>query len=367
MRLSVFFLLLFVAQTFATVSYSQQTRLTLKMQGAKVIDVLGKIEDESKFYFLFNQKLVDVERRVDIDVKNENVEKILSGIFENTNVSYVVKDRQIVLTTADLNFPSNQQQQKTVSGKVTDSSGGALPGVSIVVKGTTIGNISDVNGNYSISNVPANAILQFSFVGMKMQEVKVGTQTTVNVVLTEETIGIEEVVAIGYGTMKKSDLTGSVTNVSSDRLLDRPALNVAQAISGKIAGVKIIERSGMPGGNAMIRIRGTNSINSNNDPLFVVDGVVGVANALGRLNPNEIQSMDVLKDASATAIYGARGSNGVIIITTKRGIVGETQVEYNSYVTRGEMNRKFYVLDAEQMMYVTKQAWMNVNKYATSP
>jgi TonB-linked SusC/RagA family outer membrane protein len=367
MRLSVFFLLLFVAQTFATNSYSQQTRLTFKLQGAKIIDVLNKIENESEFYFLFNQKLIDVDRMVSIDVKNESVDKILTQLFQNTNVTYMVKDRQIVLTTFNNQTETDQGQQKTVSGKVTDSSGGPLPGVSVIIKGTTTGTITDTNGNYTISNVPANAVLQFSFVGMTGQEIPIGNRTTINVTLAEQTIGLDEVVAIGYGTSKKSDLTGSVTNVSADRLLDKPAFNVAQAIAGKVAGVKIIERTGAPGSNPMIRVRGTNSINSNNDPLFVVDGVVGVANALTILNPNDIQSMDVLKDASATAIYGARGSNGVIIITTKRGISGKTQVEYNAYVTEGVMQRHMNPMNAEEFLYVTKQAYMNVTKYATIP
>ncbi len=155
--------------------------------------------------------------------------------------------------------------------------------------------------------------------------------------------------------------------MTAERLLDKPAFNVAQAIGGKIAGVKIIEANGAPGGNPFIRVRGTNSISSNNVPLFVVDGIVGVANALTILNPNEIQSIDVLKDASATAIYGARGANGVIIITTKRGFAGKTQVEYNGYVSRGVRQRDFVYNNTEQFLYVTQQAWMNVKKYATIP
>src|SRR5450759_4881802 len=266
------------------------------------------------------------------------------------------------------NSISNNPQQITIKGKVTDViSGEALPGVNIVVKGTTLGVMTDVTGNYTLEVPNVSATLVFSFIGYITQEIAVGGQTTLNVKLAIEATQLNEVVVVGYGTQLKKDLTGAVATVSSARLLDRPAFDVAQAIGGKIAGVKVIERTGAPGGNAMIRIRGTNSINSNNDPLFVVDGIVGVANALSILNPNEIQSMDVLKDASSTAIYGARGANGVIIITTKRGVAGKTQVEYNGYVTRGVMNRHFFVLNAEQMMYVTKQAWMNVSKYATSP
>ena len=266
------------------------------------------------------------------------------------------------------NSVTDDPQQVTVRGTVTDASTGeALPGVNIVVRGTTMGAMTDASGIYSLEVPNASAVLQFSFIGYVTQEIALGGRTTLNVALASDVAQLSEVVVVGYGTQLKKDLTGAVTNVQSARLLDRPAFNVAQAIGGKVAGIKIIERDGAPGGNAMIRIRGTNSINSSNDPLFVVDGVVGVANALSILNPNEIQSMDVLKDASATAIYGARGSNGVIIITTKRGIAGKTQVEYNGYVSRGVMNRNFYVLNAEQFMYVYTQAFMNVKKYGANP
>lgn len=257
--------------------------------------------------------------------------------------------------------------QQGVTGTVTDTDGELIPGVAIREKGTTNGTVTDIDGNYSFVLQGSEVTLVFSFVGMLTQEVIVGSQSSINVTLETDAIGLEEVVVVGYGTMKKRDVTGAVTQVTNERLLDRPAFNVAQAIGGKVAGVKVVERSGAPGSEPMIRVRGTNSINSNNDPLFVVDGVVGVGNALRLLNPNEIETMDILKDASATAIYGARGSNGVIIITTKRGIVGEPVVEYNGYVTRSTMNRNFYVLDAEQMMYVVTQAWMNVKKYASSP
>ena len=187
-------------------------------------------------------------------------------------------------------------QQLTVKGVVTDaSSGEALPGVNVVVKGTTVGVITDAGGNYTLQLPDATARLQFSFIGYVTYEVAFTGQLTINVVLQSELTQLTEVVVVGYGTQKKVDLTGSVTRVGSDRLLDKPVFNVAQAIGGKIAGVKVIEASGAPGGAAMIRVRGTNSINSANTPLFVVDGIVGVANALTILNPNEIQSIDVLE------------------------------------------------------------------------
>jgi TonB-dependent starch-binding outer membrane protein SusC len=263
---------------------------------------------------------------------------------------------------------TDNPQQLTVKGTVTDAANGsALPGVNVVVKGTTVGAITDASGNYTLQLPDATARIQFSFIGYVTYEVAFTGQLTLNVSLQAETTQLSEVVVVGYGTQKKVDLTGSVTRVGSDRLLDKPAFNVAQAIGGKIAGVKIIEANGAPGATTMIRVRGTNSINSANSPLFVVDGIVGVANALTLLNPNEIQSIDVLKDASATAIYGARGANGVILITTKRGFAGKTQVEYNGYVSRGVRERDFVYNNTEQFLYVTQQAWNNVKKYATIP
>jgi len=264
MRLSVFFLLLFVAQTFATVTYSQQTRLTLKMQGAKVIDVLSKIEDESEFFFLFNQKLVNVERQVNVDVKNESVEKILSNLFENTNVSYLVKDRQIVLTTADLNAASEQDQRITISGKVSDTTGNPIPGVSVVVKGTTNGTSTDRNGNYTLI-VPGNAIVQFSFVGMKSEEIAIAGRTSVNVTLTEETIGLDEVVAIGYGTVKKADLTGAVSVVKADEFKNVAVLSVSNAIQGLVSGVNIRSSGGI-GSEPVVESRGLGNF-TNKNPL----------------------------------------------------------------------------------------------------
>lgn len=339
MRLSVFFLLLFVAQTFATVSYSQQTRLTLKMQDVKVIDVLGKIEDESQFFFLFNQKLVDVERRVDVDVENESVEKILNGIFGNTNVSYVVKDRQIVLTTADLNFSSVQQQQKAVSGKVTDTSGQPLPGVSIVVKGTTNGTISDANGNYSLPNVPENANLQFSFVGMKGQEIAVGGKTSVNVKMEVDAIGIEEVVAIGYGTMRKSDLTGSVVRADLSKLQESPNVSIGQSLQGTVPGLNVGAVTSA-GSDPEMTIRGRTSISGSNSPLIVLDGII-YRGTLVDINPNDIESIDILKDASAAAIYGSQASNGVILITSRIiSKISKPIIQYSGSISLQESSNK---------------------------
>src|SRR5665648_30466 len=338
MRFSVFFLLLFVAQTFATVTYSQQTRLTLKMQGAKVIDILSRIEDESEFFFLFNQKLVDVDRQVNLDVKNESVDKILAEIFEDTNVSYLVRDRQIILTTEQNNSGLNVQQQKSISGKVTDSNGGPIPGVSVIIKGTTIGTITDIEGNFTIANIPENASLQFSFIGMTSQEVTVANKTSISVTLEDEAYGIDEVVAIGYGTQKRANIVGAVASVDGEQLQAIPAMNVSNAISGLIPGTTIIQQTGEPGqGSPRIMIRGRSTVNSdgsrmsNNSetaPLVVIDGVPG--RSMDEIDPADVASLSVLKDASA-AIYGAQAANGVILITTKSGKDGKPRLNYQFY------------------------------------
>jgi len=371
MKLTLIFLLACFMQVSATV-YSQSTKFTFDVKNKRVEDVLRDIEDNSEFRFFYQREQVDVERRVDLSVNDQPVEKILTQLFARQNLIFDVREDNLILikkeqtaNVRETDWPA--LQQNTITGRVIDTNGQPLPGVTVLVKGTTNGTVTGNDGEYSLRNVPADGTLVFSFVGMRSQEVSVDGRVSVNVTLEQETIGIEEVVAIGYGTIKKSDLTGSVASVDSERLLDKPAFNVAQAIAGKVAGVKIVERSGAPGGEPMIRIRGTNSINSSNSPLVVVDGVVGVANALSILNPNEIQSIEVLKDASATAIYGARGANGVILITTKRGVAGDVQVEYDANVTVGVLQKHFRSLNSEQFLYVYEQAWRNIYKYASTP
>ncbi|MBN2861861.1 MAG: TonB-dependent receptor, partial [Bacteroidales bacterium] len=216
-----------------------------------------------------------------------------------------------------------------VSGKVTDSSGQSLPGVTVVVKGTTQGTVTNANGNYSLTNIPEDAMLVFSFVGMKTQEVVVGNQTNINVNMEEETIGIEEVVAIGYGTQKKSDIVGSVTSISSQELERTGSINILDAMQGIAPGIRINRNNGEPGSTGSIMIRGQNSISASNSPLIILDGIPYDGD-IAEINPNDIQSIEVLKDASASAIYGSKASNGVILITSKMGKKGKPVIEINA-------------------------------------
>lgn len=213
-------------------------------------------------------------------------------------------------------------QQKTIKGIVVDATGEPLIGVNVSVKGTTIGIITDIDGKYTLE-VPTNATLVFSYIGYRTQELSVGNQTTINITMQEDTQNIDEVVVVGYGVQKKETVTGSVSTLKGDDLVKSPVANLSNAIAGKMSGVVTYQRSGEPGyDGATIRIRGSNTL-GNNDPLIVIDGVAARAGGLERLDPNEIETMSVLKDASA-AIYGARAANGVILITTKRDAQGKT-------------------------------------------
>lgn len=267
--------------------------------------------------------------------------------------------KRLVLPIAFLCFGITQAQ--TVSGTVSDENG-PLPGANVLVKGTSNGTQTDFDGNYELNDVPDNAILVFSFISFKTKEVAVDGQSSVDITLQPDTQALDEVVVIGYGTQRKSDLTGSVSTINSESIQEIPTTNPEQALAGKAAGVNVSSNSGRPGGNTNVRIRGNNSINANNSPLYVVDGVIG-AGPINYLNPNDIKSMEVLKDASATAIYGARGANGVIIVTTKRGSKTGGQVSFDSFISIGEMVRKLDVLNSEEFLQVEMNSYNNAQKY----
>ncbi|MDD2305175.1 MAG: TonB-dependent receptor [Prolixibacteraceae bacterium] len=334
MKLTAFLIVVLTMQVTATV-YSQNKKLSLNMQGNSIKEVLQQIEAQSEYRFIYENEKVNLDTKVSIRVTDEVVDNILKQLFEKDGISYSITNNNLILINPSdkqlKNFGKesiNSQQQKSVSGIVTDSSGGSLPGVSVVVKGTTVGSITDVNGSYSLANVPTNATLQFSFVGMKTQEIAVAGKTTVNATLIEEAIGIDEVVAIGYGTQKKVNLTGSIATVGGDEMIKRPVTNAAAMLQGNLSGVQITQNSGEPGNEGIsIRIRGTGTFSSaGSDPLVLIDGVQG---KLADLNPNNIESISVLKDAASASIYGSRAANGVILVTTKVGKEGKISMEYS--------------------------------------
>lgn len=345
MKLTALFFLISTLCVWASDSYSQNTRISLNMKNTAIKDVLLKIENSSEFFFIYNNQLVDVDRMVSINVNNETISDILENLFTGQRVEFQMTDRKIVIAPVEV---STAQSMVKISGKVTDSNGTPLPGVSVVAKGTTNGSISNADGTYSIGNVKPGSVLVFSFVGMKSQDVSIGNKTVINVSLIEESIGIEEVVAIGYGVAKKNDLTGSVSSISSKNFEKQPIIRMEDALKGKVSGVQVQKPNGAPGSSMKIRIRGANSINGNNDPLYVIDGYIGAD--IASLNPNEIASINILKDASSTAIYGSRGANGVVLITTKTAKSGDAKIEFDSFYSVDKVSKTYKLLDGAQYM-----------------
>ena len=368
MKLTLMMTLFFAFNAASAVS--QKTNLTLNLKKVTLEKAFEAIEKQTGYSFFYHLDMTDLNKPVTINVTDKPITEVLDEILDPDRLTYRIIDNSIIIMQTRKVLESNAQQKEfQVTGKVIEKNGDPLPGVNVYEKSNqTHGVITSVDGTYAITVNSPDAILVYSFVGYETQEIHVASRKVINVTLLERSIALDEVVSVGYGTQKKSDLTGSVGEINSQRLLDKPSFNVAQAISGKMAGVTVIQGNGAPGGgNMMIRVRGTNSISTNNSPLVVVDGVVGLANALTILNPNDVKSVNVLKDASATAIYGARGANGVIIITTKRGIKGKTVVEYNGSVSESILQKHFVYNNAEQFLYVVTQAWMNIHKYATTP
>jgi len=332
MRLTVVICMIALSQSFAGAGYSQTTRISLQEKNATLRDILEKIENQTEFYFMYNGSIVDVNQRVSVKVDKVLVNELLDQVLVGTGIAYRIDNRQIALTIASEPGQVYQGQQgKTVRGKVTDSNGSPLPGVTVIIKGTNIGTITDTNGSYSLSNVPSEATLVFSFVGMRTQEVLVGSRTTVDVVMVEEAIGIEEVVAIGYGVQKKVNLSGAVASVNVSELTDsRPVTNISSVLSGLAAGVSVTSASNRPGNDdATIMVRGQGTLNTSS-PLIIIDGVEAAINSV---NPQDVESISVLKDASSASIYGSRAANGVILITTKQGKEGTLKLDYNGYVS----------------------------------
>jgi TonB-linked SusC/RagA family outer membrane protein len=356
MKLTMTLLLFAILSATAGSTYSQSARINLKMKDASLVDVFREIERNSEFGFFFKSEELDLNKQVSIDLKNATIDEILEKILVN-NYSYRILDKNIIVTRSATNI--SDQQQKSVSGKVTDSSGASLPGVSVVLKGTTTGVLTDGDGKYTLSKVPENATLQFSFVGMKQQEIKTENQTIVNIILLEETIGIEEVVAVGYGVQKKVNLTGSISTVKFDDALDnRPITNGTQALGGKVSGVWVSQNSGKPGSDgAQLRVRGWGTMNNSN-PLVIIDGVEG---SFEQLNPNDIESMSVLKDAASAAIYGSKAANGVILITTKQGKNNEKmEVNLSSYMGVQSLGRRYDLINnSAESMKLSNQALVN--------
>lgn len=329
MKLTTFILLASTMMLSASL-YSQSTKVSLKFREISFAELFKEIESQTEFRFAFSSSNLDPNQKVGIDIEKKTLEEILDKTLPE-GIAYEIIDRYVVIMNASEKTSTDViQQQNTKTGKVTDKSNQPLPGVTVVIKGTAQGTITDNDGNFTISNVPEDATLVFSFVGMRPQEIPVAGKQTINIVMLDETFGLDEVVVIGYGTVKRQDFTGSVSSLkfenSAVSLL--PNTNALESLKGNISGLNI-GASNSAGDEPDMLIRGQNSISGTNNPLIVLDGVIYMG-SLSDINPNDIASYDILKDAVSAAAYGSRSANGVIAITTKRGSSAKPLITFNA-------------------------------------
>ncbi len=323
----------------------------LEVENVTLKDALKEIERQSEFTFLYNDASIDVGQTVSLSANELSIKELLNEVLNDKGINYTIIDNQIVLTKS-----SELQEEKTsVSGTITDSeSGEGLPGVTVLEKGTTNGTITDLDGNYALS-VAESATLQVSYVGYVTEEIPVRGQSTINFMLVPDIISLDDVVVIGYGTIKKSDLTGAVASVSAEELSQSAVSGVDQALQGRTAGVTVTSNSGSPGSAPLVSIRGMGTV-TDPDPLFVVDGIPMTASDIGSLNPGDIESTEILKDASAAAIYGARAGNGVVLITTKQGKEGKSNVSFDAYTGIQTPAKKYDLMNASDWVTLRNAA-----------
>lgn len=338
--------------------------ISLNVTKGTISEIFKEIEKQTDYRFFYNSDQVDMHNRLDVNTTAASIEKVLDQLFRGTNITYKIVNNYVVLTNDGKTpaTPTATQKSKRVTGKVTDQQGEPLVGVNVVVESTTLGTVTDSNGAYSLENVPDNASLLFSYIGYLSQTVKVANKTAIHVTLQEDTQKLEEVVVVGYGSFKKRDLTGAVSQVKGDDIATLPLRSASDALQGKAAGVTITSTSGSPGSMGTVRIRGVGTINNNN-PLYVVDGLP--QDGIGWLNARDIESIEVLKDASAQAIYGARAANGVILISTKRGASGEayrSSIEFDMSVGFQGIAKRYDMLDAAGFMEYKNRAYAAAGK-----
>ncbi len=324
-----FILVLVNVFTLSAKTYSQETLLSVNMRNATIQQVLNEISSQSEFTFAWSNRFVDLNKKVDIRVNRETIDVVLQKLFNGSGIKYKIDGEKVILTPATAKPEAQTQPEKiTIQGTVKSATDGStLPGVSILLKGTTTGTTTDLNGHYSIT-VPKNGTLIFSFVGFKSQEIPIGNQKTINVNLSSSSVGLNELVVVGYRTSKKSDITGAVSIIKLDKVVDQPISSVNMMLQGQASGVNVLS-SASPGGASTLRIRGYSTIRDN-DPLYVIDGVP-TTSGINMINPNNIKSIQILKDAASASIYGSRAANGVVIITTKKGETGKLNVSFKAY------------------------------------
>ena len=344
--------------------------ISLNITKGTITEVFKAIEDQSEYKFFYNDNQINLNKRVDVNIHGESIEQVLNNIFNGTGITYKLVKNHVVLTNKTVKsteLPSTNQNGKRLTGQVIGQDGEPLIGVNVVVKGTTIGSMTDMDGRYVLENVPSNAIVEFSYIGYLQQSINVGNKSSLDITLAEDTQKLDEVVVVGYGSFKKSDLTGAISQIKGEEISALPLRSASDALQGKVAGVTITANSGSPGSLGDVRIRGVGTLSQyGNNPLYVVDGMP--QSDIGWLNPRDIENIEVLKDASAQAIYGSRAANGVVLVTTKRGASGDSyrsNIEFDMNIGFQEASKEYDLLDAEGFMEYKNRAYAAAGKELT--
>jgi TonB-linked SusC/RagA family outer membrane protein len=363
MKIPFFFLFTVTFQLAATETDAQNARIEIKASDLTVKELITEIECQTDFLFLYRNNDFDVNRLIHINKKDGNISSLLDDAFSGTDISYEFRNRYIVLSKNILSAKTSslQQNSRKISGTVTDENNEPVIGASVVEKGTTNGIITGIDGDFTLT-IGSNSILRISYVGYVTQEILVKDLENIVVTLIEDSKALEEIVVIGYGTMQRKDLTGAVSSIAAADLKARPVPSVGASLQGKLSGVMIQETGGDLTGRFRFSIRGTGSVTGSNDPLIVVDGIPLFNSDLSTINHKDIVSVDILKDASATAIYGARASNGVVIITTERGKTGKPSITFSTDLGFENIAKRYEILTTEQQRLLFIEAFKNTNR-----
>lgn len=355
MKITIILCLLTTFCTFASVGYSQTTEISLHLQGVTLQEALDAVKKQTEFSFWYRNEEVNLSKKVSVKIDRENIQEVMAQLLSGQDLTYAINEKHIIIYKKNSSVEQQKQVQKRISGIVTDRNGEPVIGANVVEKGTTNGTITDMEGKFSLMVDEYSTIL-VSYIGFLSQEFRAKGESYIKILLEESNRQLDEVVVIGYGTVKKSDLTGSVASVKSDAIMDLPTNNISQALQGRVPGVQIQQNSGAPGANMQIRIRGANSISGNNEPLWIINGFPGDQSMI---NSSDIESVEVLKDASATAIYGSRGANGVIIVTTKQAKEGRVSVDYEGSYSVQSVRKRLELMDAAEYANYYNLFWEN--------
>ncbi len=367
MKIAFIFLIVSLVQLSATV-YAQNARLSVSVKNESLESVFKSIEEQSEFLFFYNARDIDKNEKISVEKENSTIEDILKDISAKTGIVYTIKDRHIVLTNHPeyLKAISSQSTKKQITGVVVDNFGEPVISANVVEKGTTNGIITDADGRFSL-DVEEGAILHVTYIGYIPQDVSVRNQTSITITLMEDLQALEEVVVVGYGVQKKVNLTGSVATISSKEIASIPVSSISNAMAGRMPGVFSFNSSGLPGASSPITIRGVNTPNNTN-PTYVIDGVVREKADFDALDPNEIESFSVLKDAASAAVYGSRAANGVVMVTTKRGADQKPMFRYTAILGTERETRRPEIMNAyNRTQYLNNQfAYNGVDPSSTN-